>query len=78
MPVDWTSLRTSITIACPGASFDKEQPINLTDLLVLLAIFSSIGFTPDGADFSDSSRTTYFKHLKKSLFLLKLSVLIAS
>ena len=56
----------------------KSQPIILTDLLVLLAIFSSIGFTPDGADFSDSSRTTYFKHLKKSLFLLKLSVFIAS
>ena len=31
MPVDWTSLRTSITISCPGASFDKEMPIDVTD-----------------------------------------------
>ena len=32
LPVDWTSLRSTIAISYPGASLEKEQQIDLTDI----------------------------------------------
>ena len=55
----------------------RSHPISLMDLLVLFAICSSMVLRLAGAHLPDSSKTTNFRHCKKSLLEVKLSVCTA-